>query len=153
MPIAPCRMYSISLSENSGADTIFIDACKDSASTSMPFIRANTSTIADISFLLTNLLSLLKPTSKVVPTSHLQLPKPNNFITSFDTNTINQNNNYNKSARQLKDILTQSAFLGKIFAMIYSSVSGSYPDFIFNLKNFFFNTDGPNYIQFFFNPD
>ncbi len=70
----------------------------------------------DVSFLMTNLLSLLKPTSKLVPNLHLQTPKPT-FIASFDTSIIGQSSFYNKSARQLKDILTQSAFLGRTFAL------------------------------------
>jgi hypothetical protein len=72
----------------------------------------------DVSFLITNLLSLLKPTSKLVPNSHLLVPKPNNFIASLDANIGGQNNYYNKSAKQLKDILTQSAFLGNTFATL-----------------------------------
>lgn len=67
----------------------------------------------DISFLITNLLSLLKPTSKVVPTLLLQVPKPHHFIAAFDTSMLSYNSFYNKSARQLKDIVCQSTFLGK----------------------------------------
>lgn len=67
----------------------------------------------DISFVVTILLNGLKPPSKLAATLLLQAPKQYNLATAFESTGIGSStaNVYNKSAKQLKDILTQSTFL------------------------------------------
>jgi hypothetical protein len=68
----------------------------------------------DISFVLTIILNALKPPSKLAATLLLSAPKQHNLSTAFEQTTIGSPSSYsyNKSAKQLKDILTQSTFLG-----------------------------------------
>ncbi|REJ43252.1 MAG: hypothetical protein DWQ54_10425 [Microcystis flos-aquae TF09] len=57
-------LISSSSSENSGSDAIFTGAFKDSISTTMPFLCANSATITDISSLLTDTKALLRSRAK-----------------------------------------------------------------------------------------
>ena len=71
----------------------------------------------DISFVITILLNALKPPSKLATTLLLQAPKQHHLLNVFDANSTSMlNNSYNKTSKQLKDIITQSTFLG-LFCM------------------------------------
>lgn len=74
----------------------------------------------DISFVLTIILNALKPPSKLAATLLLTAPKQHNLSTAFDQSNLGSPSaySYNKSAKQLKDILTQSTFLG-IWVLIF----------------------------------
>lgn len=67
----------------------------------------------DISFVVTIVLNALKPPSKLAATLLLQAPKQQHLISAFDSNQANTSVN-NKSAKQIKDLISQSTFLGKI---------------------------------------
>ena len=68
----------------------------------------------DISYVLTIILNALKPPSKLAATLLLSAPKQHNLSTAFEQTTLGSPStcSYNKSAKQLKDILMQSTFLG-----------------------------------------
>jgi hypothetical protein len=63
----------------------------------------------DISFVVTILLNALKPPSKLAATLLLQAPKQHHLVSALDPNL--NNNIYNKSAKQIKDIMCQSTYL------------------------------------------
>ena len=63
----------------------------------------------DISFVVTILLNALKPPSKLAATLLLQAPKQHHLISALDPNL--NNNIYNKSAKQIKDLMCQSTYL------------------------------------------
>lgn len=78
---------------------------------------------SDVSFVTAILLNGLKPPSKLAATLLLSAPKQHNLATAFDTGTFGSHsaNAYNKSAKQLKDILTQSTFLAlKVVTYFFS---------------------------------
>ena len=69
----------------------------------------------DLSFVVSIILNALKPPSKLAATLLLQAPKQHHLLNAFDTNISSMaNNTYNKSAKQLKDIVSQSTFLGNL---------------------------------------
>lgn len=65
---------------------------------------------SDIAFVITILLNALKPPSKLAATLLLQAPKQHHLFSAFDNPQAASW--ANKSNKQMKDILTQSTFLG-----------------------------------------
>jgi len=65
---------------------------------------------SDISFLVSLVLNSLKPPSKLAATLLLQAPKQQNILSLFDSSSTTGANN--KSAKQMKEIVNQSTFLG-----------------------------------------
>jgi hypothetical protein len=67
---------------------------------------------SDISYLVTLVLNSLKPPSKLAATLLLQAPKQQNILSLFESNSAAGVNN--KSAKQMKEIVNQSTFLGNL---------------------------------------
>jgi len=73
---------------------------------------------SDIAFVITILLNALKPPSKLAATLLLQAPKQHHLFSAFDNPQASAW--ANKSNKQMKDILTQSTFLGTfVFEWIF----------------------------------
>lgn len=100
-PITPSMPSSIAYLINFLLPLLFWSASdrKDS-----PKLNTN-----DISFVVTILLNALKPPSKLAATLLLQAPKQHHLVTALDPSL--NSNIYNKSAKQIKDIMTQSTYL------------------------------------------
>ncbi len=100
-PIAPSMPSSVAYLINFLLPLLFWSASERKDS---PKLNTN-----DISFVVTILLNALKPPSKLAATLLLQAPKQQHLISAFDPS---QNSNiYNKSAKQMKDIMCQSTYL------------------------------------------
>jgi hypothetical protein len=100
-PISPSMPSSVAYLINFLLPLLFWSASERKDS---PKLNTN-----DISFVVTILLNALKPPSKLAATLLLQAPKQQHLISAFDP--AQNSNVYNKSAKQMKDIMCQSTYL------------------------------------------